>query len=269
MYHGYQTFRPNFGSMLTPMVKRILLINVLVFLLDMFLISFFRIGLSGYFGLVPRLVISQLAFFQFFTYMFLHGGLFHLFWNMFILWMFGSDLEREWGAKEFLFYYLLTGVGAGILNFIALFNSTIPTIGASGAIYGILVAFGMMYPDRPIYLYFLLPIKAKYFVLFTGVITFMSAFSSEGSNIAHFAHLGGMVFGYLYLKSDFNLYRFKNFFSRKNPDMTVHWKDEDEMRDLKSEVDRILDKIQRDGYNSLTDEEIEILKKASDKFGKH
>jgi membrane associated rhomboid family serine protease len=230
--------------------------------------SFFRLRLSLYFGLRPDLVVSELAFFQFFTYMFLHGGFFHLLINMFILWMFGSDLEREWGAKAFLFYYLLTGVGAGLLNFLAMLNSSIPTIGASGAIYGILAAFGMLFPNRMIYIYFLFPVKAKYFVLFLGFMAFYSAFTLSNSSIAHFAHLGGMVIGYLYIKFDFQLFRFRNFFKSRTPNMTVHWK-EDNSEDIKSEVDRILDKIQQSGFESLTDKEREKLKNASDYFKKH
>ena len=139
--------------------------------------------------------------------------------------------------------------------------------GASGAIYGILVAYAMLFPERYVYVYFLIPVKVKYLVIFLVAIEFLSTYRADG--IAHFAHLGGMVFGYLYLKSDFNLYRFKNFFSRKDPDMSVHWRDKDEMADLKSEVDRILDKIQQTGYESLTEKERETLKKASDQFGKH
>ena len=268
MYYDSRSYRFNLGGLMTPMVKRILIINISVFVLDLLLMSFFRLRLSLYFGLVPKLIVSELAFFQFFTYMFLHGNFFHLFWNMFILWMFGSDLEREWGAKEFLFFYLLTGVGAGLLNFLAMLNSMIPTIGASGAIYGLLAAFGMLFPNRLIYIYFLFPVKAKYFVLFIGFITFTSAFSYSDSNIAHFAHLGGMLFGYLYIRSNFQLFKFKNFFKRGDPGMTVHWK-EDDSEDLKSEVDRILDKIQQSGFESLTEKERETLKNASDYYRKH
>jgi len=265
-YDRQQIF--NIGGLITPVVKRILLLNIFVFFLDSILTMFFRVSLTRYFGLIPSKVISDFAFFQFFSYMFLHGGFFHIFWNMFILWMFGNDLEREWGSREFLFYYLLTGVGAGVLNFIAMFGSSIPTIGASGAIYGILVAFAIMFPNRLIYIYFLFPVKAKYFVLFIGVVTFFSAFSYSESNIAHFAHLGGMIFGLIYLKLGFKIFKFRNMFAGKKSKMTIHRKEDEPEEDLREEIDRILDKIQQQGYESLTEKERKTLKKASDHFKK-
>jgi membrane associated rhomboid family serine protease len=123
---------------------------------------------------------------------------------MFALWMFGSDLESLWGRRKFLFYYFLTGVGAGIfdvsLNAVSPSSAGAATIGASGAIYGLLLAYGMLFPERPIYLYLLIPIKAKWFVLIMGVIELVSSFGTPGSGISHVAHLGGMLFGFLYLR---------------------------------------------------------------------
>ena len=145
------SYRPRFGfgSMLTPMVKSLLIINVIVFLLEYITGGTEMIYLLG---LVPRFVLRRFFIWQFFTYMFLHGGFWHLFLNMFILWMFGSEIERYWGSREFLKYYFITGVGAGFLSWLTAMNSPVPTIGASGAIYGILVAYGMMFPNRPVYL---------------------------------------------------------------------------------------------------------------------
>jgi membrane associated rhomboid family serine protease len=124
---------------------------------------------------------------------------------MFALWMFGSDLESLWGRRKFLFYYFLTGAGAGIFDVAV--NAVLPsstgaaTIGASGAIYGLLLAYGMLFPERPIYLYLLIPIKAKWFVAIMGVIELVSSFGTPGSGISHVAHLGGMLFGFLYLRA--------------------------------------------------------------------
>jgi membrane associated rhomboid family serine protease len=146
------------------------------------------------------MVFTSLAVWQFVTYLFLHGGFWHVFWNMFALWMFGSDLERHWGSRQFLKFYLVAGVGAGVLSVILAPTSTVPTIGASGSIYGILLAYGMMFPNRLVYLYFLFPVKVKYFVAVLGALAFFSALGSPGSTVAHVAHLGGMIFGFLYLK---------------------------------------------------------------------
>ena len=200
--------------------------------------------------------------------MFLHGGWLHLLFNMFVLWMFGTEIERHWGSREFLFYYLLTGIGAGVFNVI--FNiftpySGIPTIGASGAIYGVLIAFGLMFPNRYIYIYFFFPVRAKYVVMIAALFTFMSAFSYSADGIAHFAHLGGMVVGFIYLKAD---WRF---------DMLVEWWRERKMRhrltiirrrrekstNLREELDNVLDRINEVGYDNLTKQEKQILQRAS------
>jgi membrane associated rhomboid family serine protease len=189
-------------------VKWLLISNI-----TLFVIYYFSV-IAGYawvfrpFGLVPGDVLRHFAIWQFGSYMFLHDpyGFGHIFWNMLALWLFGRDLEELWGTKRFLNFYLLCGVGAGVCVVVAnlLFNSdnlNTPTIGASGAIYGLLLAFGMIYPDRVILMNFLFPIKAKYFVMIMGAIAFMSSFGGSGSGVSNVAHLGGMLFGYLYLKS--------------------------------------------------------------------
>jgi len=140
----------------------------------------------------------------------------HLFFNMFALWMFGYTLENAWGSKRFLFFFLFCGIGAGLIqnvvvayevwNFtqqgynpisVARYMNNAVVIGASGSVYGILLAFGMMYPNLRIYVYFLFPVKAKYFVFFLGLLALFSGFGGTGGNIAHFAHLGGMLFGFI------------------------------------------------------------------------
>lgn len=128
-------------------------------------------------------------------YMFLHGGLMHILFNMFALWMFGQAIESTWGTNRFVFYYFLTGIGAGLLQ---MFVSSSIVIGASGAVYGILLAFGMMFPNQYIYLLIPpIPIKAKYFVIFYGAIELFSGIGNLNSGVAHFAHLGGMLIGFI------------------------------------------------------------------------
>ena len=155
-------------------------------------------------ALTPRLVVFSFPWFvwQLFTYMFLHGGFGHLIFNMLTLWMFGTPLEQTWGTRRFLRYYFLCGVGAGICDTlvnVALGHRT-STIGASGAIYGLLLAFGVLFPDTKVLMSFLFPIKAKYLVMIYGAVALLSALGSGNSGVSNIAHLGGMLFGYVYLK---------------------------------------------------------------------
>jgi membrane associated rhomboid family serine protease len=206
-------------GMMTPAVKNLLLANVTVFLVQMLAPALVPIY---YFGLVPTLVTHHFFIWQLVTYMFLHGGFGHIFFNMFALWMFGVELERTWGTKEFLKFYFLTGIAAGISTTIFNWNSPIPTIGASGAIYGILAAYALFFPDRYVYLYFLFPIKMKYLALILGAFEFLSAYSQSNTGIAHIAHLGGMVVGFFYLRHKYRHWGvgqdfFKNFFKKRGP----------------------------------------------------
>jgi membrane associated rhomboid family serine protease len=173
----------------------------------MFVISAFAPAAIPYLGLVPTRVIHQFWVWQAVTYMFMHGGIFHIVFNMLALWMFGAELERIWGTRYFLKFYFVTGVCAGLLT--VLF-SLLPfefaqhiqqsiVIGASGAIYGLLLAYALYFPDRPIYMYFVFPIPAKIFVAIMGAIAFFSSLSEAGG-VANATHLGGLLIGYLYLK---------------------------------------------------------------------
>ena len=173
----------------------------------MFLVTTFAQSVVAYLGLVPTLVLHQFWVWQVATYMFLHGGIFHIVFNMLALWMFGAELERIWGTRYFLKFYFVTGIGAGALT--VLF-STLPfafaqqvqhsiVIGASGAIYGLLLAYALYFPDRPIYMYFVFPIPAKVFVAIIGAIAFISSLSEAGGT-ANATHLGGLIIGYLFLK---------------------------------------------------------------------
>jgi membrane associated rhomboid family serine protease len=188
---------------ITPAVKILIIANVVLFVLNMIVgdVMTLRLGLS------PQAVIDQYAVWQVFTYMFLHStsGIGHILINMLALWMFGTELERTWGTRFFTKYYLICGVGAALTSLIlSLFMSDVyysVTVGASGAIYGLLLGYGMYFPHRPIYLYFIFPIPARIFVMIVGAIAFFSALSGPGGGVAHTAHLGGLVVGYLYLKS--------------------------------------------------------------------
>jgi membrane associated rhomboid family serine protease len=188
---------------LTPAVKVLLITNVAVFVLNMIVGEAMTLRL----GLSPQAVFEQLALWQPFTYMFLHstGGVGHILINMLALWMFGTELERTWGTRFFTKYYVITGVGAAATSLVlsmfidAIYYSV--TVGASGAIYGLLLGYGMYFPHRPIYLYFIFPIPARYFVMIVGAIAFFSALGGPGGGVAHSAHLGGLVVGYVYLKT--------------------------------------------------------------------
>lgn len=190
----------SFGPPLTRMVKSLIVVTSALFLLTYIPDKIFGFGLPfRLFGLTPFLVTHGFVW-QPFTYLFLHGGFFHIIFNMFALWMFGSDLENVWGGRHFLFYYLLTGVGAGLVDVLLEPASSIVVIGCSGAIFGLLLAYGVLFPDRLIYLYMLIPIKAKWFVVIMGLIEVVNEFGQPGSGISHIAHLGGLLVGLVYLK---------------------------------------------------------------------
>jgi membrane associated rhomboid family serine protease len=187
----------------TPAVKALIWANIAGFLA-----TWIAPRLTLQLGLSPAAVLEHLAVWQPATYMFLHAGLFHLVFNMLALWMFGTELERFWGTRAFIKYYAVTGLGAAatmiVLALLPFDFSTrmygSVTVGASGAIYGLLLAYAMRFPDRPIYMYMLFPVPAKYFVMIIGAITFLLSVSDAGGGVAHVAHLGGLVVGYAYLR---------------------------------------------------------------------
>jgi membrane associated rhomboid family serine protease len=187
---------------LSPAVKVLLITNIAAWLLNLLVPAMtLRLGLS------PKDVFTGFAFWQPVTYMFLHDthGFGHILFNMLSLWMFGTELERRWGTRFFTKYYFVTGVGAAVSTLLISLVSESAyyslTVGASGAIYGLLLAWAMYFPHRTIYFYFLFPIPARVFVIIVGAIAFLSSFGGPGSGIAHIAHLGGLVVGYVYLKS--------------------------------------------------------------------
>ena len=292
--------------------KNLLLVNIIAFVAT-WILQLRGLDLNDLLGL-HFFMAADFQVWQLLTYMFLHSGFTHILFNMFSLWMFGVVIENVWGPKKFLFYYISCGVGAGIMQEIAQFFSfyfTISaqdptigfgelfaighqlstqlngwtTIGASGAVYAILLAFGMIFPNERIFIFPLpIPIKAKWFVMFYVAIDLFSAMSSSGDNVAHMAHLGGMLFGYLmirywnnhptagYGRSNGRQFfdRLKeNFEKRSQPKMKVHkggtndreddWEFNARKKQNQEEIDRILDKIRRSGYDSLTKEEKQKL----------
>ena len=299
--------------------KNLLIINVVVFLLTYVLGKDMtgEYALNDTFGL-HFFMASDFHIYQLFTYMFMHGGFEHILFNMFALWMFGCVVERVWGAKKFLFYYIVCGVGAGLFQEVAQFvqfymlaSEQIPdfsfanmtliahnsaavlnqwtTVGASGAIYGILLAFGMIFPEERMFIFPLpIPIKAKYFVLGYAAIELFSAMMTSGDGVAHVAHLGGMVFGFFLIrywrkqleggyqgnnaadafdklrdilggkrnKQRFSYTRNKSYTTN---DHRQDWEYNARKKATQEEIDRILDKIRKSGYESLSKEEKQTL----------
>jgi membrane associated rhomboid family serine protease len=196
-------------------VKWLLISNTAVFV-AMFLLARDELSLQRIFdwlALSPYNVLHNFRIWQLGTYLFLHGGLWHLLFNMLTLWMFGATLERDWGTRRFLKYYFLCGIGAGLCDVTVnalLGHASLPpleggitTIGASGAIYGVLLAFGVLYPETTILFLFVFPIQAKYFVMIYGAMALLGALGTHNSGVSNVAHLGGMIFGLLYLKMRF------------------------------------------------------------------
>lgn len=288
--------------------KNLLIINLLAFIASL-VFNGRGVDLNNILGL-HFFLASDFHIYQLFTYMFMHANFEHIFFNMFALWMFGCVVERVWGPKRFLIYYIICGVGAGLMqeisqfahlymmqtdvSFAELFSlspanaqmlNAWTTVGASGAVYAILLAFGMLFPEERIFIFPLpIPIKAKWFVMFYVVIELFSALGTSNSQVAHFAHLGGMLFGFLlirywrkhpYANEDFGIGNGQAFFDK----MRKNWeqrksrpveepKREEPVRDEsprqqpynqkkreQDEIDIILDKIRKSGYDSLTDEE--------------
>lgn len=292
--YGRSSFFGGF-SFFPSVIKNLMIINGAVFLIQLFLQGFTysdAIGqrhsisslLTEYFALIPL----GYGFYpwQLITFQFMHGSFTHILFNMLYLWMFGMELENAWGSKKFLIYYLTCGLGAGLTQlFLApIFSEAIgPTVGASGGVYGVLLAFAMMFPNRPIYLYFFIPIPAKFLIGFMILIEFFSV--GDQTLTAHLAHIGGVVVGLIYIlidrKSSFSPSQYfdkfksvsRNGFTwgKSKKDVTdvnyydVHEKKKEDEID-QEEIDRILDKISKSGYQNLTEREKRILFDASKKL---
>ena len=270
----------SFGFGLTPWVKRLIILNGVLFLLQIST----QHQLTLYMQFVPSRILLQP--WTLLTYMFAHGTFWHLFFNMLGLFFFGPPLEARWGSSEFIKYYLICGLGGAALSF--LFAPSSPIIGASAAVYGIMLAFAMNWPDMPIYIWGIFPVPAKYLVAIFALMSFLSMINGSGGNIAHAAHLGGFAAGFIYLKLDrpgglFSGMR-KNFKRRR---LTVVPGEKDDRRGapaptaapapgrrssvareegLLDELDRVLDKISTQGMNSLTSDERKLLDEVSRRY---
>ncbi len=284
-----------------PITKNLLIINILAFA-STYVAGLYGIDLTDLLGL-HFFLASDFRIYQLFTYMFMHAGLEHLFFNMFAVWMFGRIIEQTFGVRKYLIYYFVCGIGAGLLQEIVQYVSYVSqgysdysqisvagitmemsdflnrwtTVGASGAVYGILLAFGMTYPEERMFIFPLpVPIKAKYFVMGYAIIELLSALGRSGDGVAHFAHLGGMLFGLfliLYWRNGGfpGAKWWKSLFPKPGPKMHIRMggKHADDMqynrteRDRSAEIDRILEKVKAHGYGSLSEEEKRKLFDAS------
>ncbi|MGH9406108.1 MAG: rhomboid family intramembrane serine protease [Candidatus Acidiferrales bacterium] len=196
----YREYEITFFPPLTPAVKALLAITG-----GCFVLTYFPAKIAGWhtpyllFSLTPYAVTHELWLWQPVTYLFLHAGFFHIILNLYVLWVFGPDVEHEWGSKHFLFYYFLTGVGAGVVDVLMGPSSLAPTIGCSGALFGVMLAYGVLFPNRIIY-YLIIPMKAKWFVVIMAVIEFVDLLSSPNSGVSYIAHVSGLAIGYVYLQ---------------------------------------------------------------------
>lgn len=266
MVYRERTIQFGFGGGLTPVVRNLLIANTAVWILQQFWNPF----LLAYFALSPLAIINDLAIWQLFSYMFLHGGFGHLFFNMFTLWMFGGEVERTLGSNKFLKYYIVTGVGAGLFQLLANWGSASAIIGASGAIYGVLLAFAVFFPNRLIMLFFIIPIRARTLIaLYIGlslVLGLKSGILGTSDNVAHFAHLGGAIVGFFILRGPY-LYRkiLQNIAQRQQEKRQEQERiRQNRISEKRKDIDSILDRINEIGYDNISDEEKKYLKEASE-----
>jgi len=264
---AYRDRTIGFGGMLTPVVKRLLIANVAVFFATLPFMSF----AVDWFAFQPtRIFIRPWGVF---TYMFIHGSFMHVALNMLVLFFFGPPLESRWGGREFLKFYVLCGLGGVVLGF---FYLPTAVIGASAAVYGLMLAFALNWPDAPIYVWGIFPVKAKWLVAFLFVISLVSMLDgTAGSGTAHFAHLGGLATGYIYLKGRWGARADAQKLSgvvRTRRRLAIVPRDEgdgavpsarslehNEEKVLYDRVDEVLDKISAQGMASLTPDELKLL----------
>ena len=278
------SFGYSFGHGLTPWVKRLLIANVVMYLVLLALPP----AIGAWLAFVPARTLVQP--WSVVTYMFVHGGFLHLFFNMLILYFFGPPLESMWGGRAFLKFYLVSGLGGALFSYIFAFNAAV--VGASAAIYGVMLAFAMNWPEMPIHIWGILPVKAKWLVAFLAAVSILSLVGGREDGVAHFAHLGGFAAAFVYLRLDDQLTsrvsRLKKFVTRKKLDVAQGGtggggagasggageeggrrrsararRQEDRVLD---EVDRVLDKISESGLQSLSQEELRLLDEVSKRY---
>lgn len=295
-------------SVLPPVIKGLLIANVAAFFLTYASKGMTVDGVTLYRYIMEYFSLMPLGFgfmpWQLITYQFLHGSFSHILFNMFALWMFGMEIESQWGSKRFLGFYMISGIGGGILQLLLpLFmdaHQLAPTIGASGAIFGVMIAFGMLFPDRLIYIYFFIPVRAKYMIGFMVIFNLLAVSDGNGGNVAYLCHIGGALSGFIYMLIDSGIYfnlktvifskkktnpfdyssNPKNKYYYSNPNKQDEPVQEAEFFDINSgnrvnaeiptqeEVDRALDKVRVGGYKNLTEREKKILFQASQNNGK-
>ena len=231
---------------------------------------FFRL-----FGLVPSTFISDLMVWQPFTYMFFHApfyssvGISHILLNMLGLWVFGRELEQAWGKTKFLRYYFITGIGSGLITYFFQMNSDNPVIGASGAVYGILLAYGVSYPNRMLYIWGLIPVRSLWLVIIMGSIAFFGLLGNA-DGISHVTHISGMIIGYVLLKKKWRWRDIWFAIRKKTIEFQVQRYEEKSIKKkmLQKDIDVILEKIQKVGFIGLSDKEKSKLYEASKTMSK-
>jgi membrane associated rhomboid family serine protease len=261
---GEFSYKP---ALFTNAIKVLISINFGIFILQT--LSGSETLFFPLFGLVPKLVWSDSMIWQPFTYMFFHGGIWHVLINMFVLWMFGSELERLWGRNQFLKFYFITGVGSGLVTMLFSLKSMTPIVGASGAVYGVLLGYGLTYPNRTVYLYGIIPIKSIWFVLGIGLIAFMSSFDNM-SPVSHITHLSGMIIGYVMLKNPIHLSGLLFQLRKKTLEYKIQKEEKrlSQQFQVERDINQILDKINQEGFDSLTQDEQSRLYKGSHSLSK-
>lgn len=261
---GSRGYRASFNWGIPDGVKIIILINISIFVLVE--LSGFRYEIFRLFGLVPAETWGSLKIWQPLTYLFLHSGIFHILINMFVLWMFGRDLEYRWGKESLIKYFIITGTGSGIVTIIFDHTSLIPVVGASGAVYGVLMAYALAFPNRIVYLYGLFPVKVKYMIAFLGAAAFFASVSEMRSTISHLTHLSGMIIGLVYLKRGNLFHNWKNWLPKIkfHKDQSYRKSKSSIMKDdQKRKIDDILDKLKESGWDGLSETEKQQLFNAS------
>lgn len=244
-------------------INKIIIANIVIFILQL---TLQKTNFTGYLSLHPYLVLTRGYVWQLFTYMFLHASISHIGLNMLVFWMFGTQLERVWGSTQFLKYYLVCGLGGALLSFFFAYHGSV--LGASGAVYGVLMAYAILFPYNQIYVLGIFPVRARTLVIILAVMEFLSGLSGQ-DGIAHFAHLGGMAAGLIYIHSDQRTARFwrkvKKLFDsfplKIKLDKESGNRDPEEFTQQK--VDSILDKISEKGYGDLSETEKRILEQYS------
>ena len=267
---GEATYKP---QLFTDAIKILISINFIIYVFQSLAGKediFFRL-----FGLVPNTFFTELMLWQPFTYMFFHApfyssiGISHILLNMLGLWVFGRELEQAWGKEKFLKYYFLTGIGSGLITYIFQMDSSNPVIGASGAVYGVLLAYGVSYPNRMLYIWGLIPVRSMWLVIIMGVIAFFGLLG-KADGISHVTHISGMLIGYVLLKNKWKLSDMLFSLRKKTIEFQVQRKEDQEVKRkiINRDVDIILEKIKNVGFSGLSDEEQSKLYEASRKMSK-